>query len=294
MTQIDIDPSEDVEARGDALVKNRFRPSWSGWLGITIATLWVITAIIGPSIAPYGLGEFVSFDSFGPPSAEAPFGTDYIGRDILSRLLHGAQLTIFMAFCATLIASSLGTFLGVFAAISGGWVDILLSRLNDALLSFPTIMMGLVIVAALGSSTTILIIATGLIYASSVFRIARALTADVVMLDFVTVAQGRGERMGWILFHEVLPNIALPLVVDFGMRLSFAMLFISGMSFLGLGVQPPAADWGSMVRDGLQGLTAGSWAPIYPAAAIASFSLGLNLLIDDYVASTSRGLAGKM
>lgn len=286
--------AKELVGRGDAAPKARFKLTLNGWLGASIAFFWVAVAIVGPWVAPHGLGEFVSVEAFAPPTSENWFGLDYIGRDIFSRVLHGAQLTIGMAFVATLIATTLGTTLGITAAICGGWVDMVMSRLNDALLSFPTIMMGLVIVAALGSSITVLICATGVIYASSVFRIARALAADIGVMDYVTVARGRGEGLGWILMQEVLPNVAVPLLVDFGMRLSFAMLFMSGLSFLGLGVQPPSADWGSLVREGMQGLSAGSWAAIYPAAAIATFSLGLNLVIDDYVASTGRSIARKM
>jgi peptide/nickel transport system permease protein len=169
-----------------------------------------------------------------------------------------------------------------------------ISRIVDTFHSFPTLMLGLVIIAALGPSTLLLILMTGLIYATSVYRIARALGMDIVVMDYVQVAQARGENTSWILFHEILPNAATPLVVDFGIRLSFAILFLSSLSFLGLGVQPPFADWGSLVRENMGGLVSGSPASIYPALAIASFTIGLNLIVDDFAASSGRAISGKI
>jgi peptide/nickel transport system permease protein len=283
-----------LAGRGDAAPQNRFRFTAAGRAGAGIVAFWVLIAIFGPMIAPYGEAEFVTYDSFLPPFGEYLLGTDYLGRDILSRLLYGARLTLYMAVLATLIASTVGAALGMFAAIKGGLVDQIISRINDAFLSFPTIMLGLVVVAALGSSVPILIGATGLIYASSVFRIARALTIEQMQLDYVEIAQARGEGLFWILGHEILPNMIIPMIVDFGLRLAFAILFMSGLSFLGLGVQPPFADWGSMVRENLASLTSGSVIPIIPAMAIATLTIGLNLMVDDYAAHTGRGIAGKL
>jgi peptide/nickel transport system permease protein len=295
MTNADTPPIEDeLTGRGDAGPNNRFRFTRTGKIGVGIVAFWVVIAIIGPMIAPYGEAEFVTYDSFLPPFGEFILGTDYLGRDILSRLLYGARLTLYMAVLATLFASTVGTAMGMFAAIKGGWIDQIISRLNDAFLSFPTIMLGLVVVAALGSSVPVLICATGLIYASSVFRIARALTVEQMQLDYVEIAVARGEGMVWVLGHEILPNMIIPMVVDFGLRLAFAILFMSGMSFLGLGVQPPFADWGSMVRENLASLTSGSIIPLIPAAAIATLTIGLNLMVDDYTAHSGRGIAGKL
>lgn len=281
-------------SRGDALPKRRFQLSWSGKVGAAILLFWIFMAFFGPLLAPFDQMDFPSDESFEAPGGEFILGTDYLGRDILSRIMYGARLTLGMAFAGTLVATLLGSSLGLFAAIRGGWVDLVISRLNDALLSFPTIMMGLVAVAALGSSIPLLITITGLVYASSVFRIARALGMDIRAMDYVEVAQARGERMSWVLFQEVLPNAVTPLVVDFGIRLSFAILFMSGMSFLGLGVQPPMADWGSMVRENMSGLTSGSFVPIFPALAIASLTIGLNLIVDDFAARNSRGISGRL
>ena len=281
-------------ARGDALSKARFRLTWSGRTGAAIVLFWLIVAIVGPFVAPFTLGEFVSDNGFAPARGASLLGADYLGRDIFSRILHGAWLTLGMAAAATLTATVVGSALGIFAAIKGGWTDMAISRIVDTFHSFPTLMLGLVIIAALGPSAALLILMTGLIYATSVYRIARALGMDIVVTDFVQVARARGEHTSWILFHEILPNAATPLVVDFGIRLSFAILFLSSLSFLGLGVQPPYADWGSLVRENMAGLISGSPAAIYPALAIASFTIGLNLIVDDFAASSGRGISGKI
>ena len=176
----------------------------------------------------------------------------------------------------------------------GGWPDMILSRINDAILALPSIMLGLLIVVAFGTSIPILIFTAGLIYSSSVFRIARALGQDIMVMDFVEAARVRGESMGWIIFREVLPNAAMPLATDFGLRLVFVVLFISSLSFLGLGIQPPMADWGSMVRQNLDGLGYGSYAAVWPALAIATFTISINLIVDDISASSGGSLAKKM
>ena len=179
----------------------------------------------------------------------------------------------------------------------------IISRINDAILALPSIMLGLIVIAALGSSVPILIGLAGVIYATSVFRIARALAQDIMVQDFVEAAHARGERIWWIIKSEVLPNAVMPLATDFGLRLVFVVLFISSLSFLGLGIQPPAADWGSMVRDGLAGLSGGidlegntvtSYAAIWPAVAIASFTIAVNLIVDDISAKSGGSLAKKM
>lgn len=286
-----IEKTVNLEARGDGEKRERFGLSKVGFASALVIAFWLLMALIGPIVAPYTEAEFVSYDSYLPIFGEFALDTDYLGRDMLSRILYGARLTLFMAVTATLIASTVGSFLGMFAAIKGGWIDTVLSRLNDSLLSFPTIMMGLVVVAALGSSVPVLVATTGLIYSSSVFRIARALAADQVVMDYVEITKGRGEGTSWILFQEILPNIIVPLVVDFGIRLSFAILFMSSLSFLGLGVQPPYADWGGLVRENLTGLTSQSIAPILPALAISSLTVAINLIVDDFSAKSGKGMA---
>jgi len=281
-------------SRGDTLPKARFNLTWPGRIGAAIISFWLVVAVTGPFLAPFTLAEFVSDNGFAAAKGKILLGADYLGRDLFSRIVHSAWLTIGMATVATLIATSVGSALGIFAAIKGGWVDMVISRVVDTFHSFPTLMLGLVIIAALGPSAALLILMTGLIYSTSVFRIARALGMDITVMDFVQVARARGEHVGWILFHEVLPNAATPLVADFGIRLSFSILFLSSLSFLGLGVQPPYADWGTLVRENMPGLVGGSPASVYPALAIASFTIGLNLVADDFAASSGRAIAGKI
>lgn len=294
MTGADINAEAPKAARGDALPKARFTLTWAGWLGAAIILFWLIVAIVGPFVAPFTLGEFVADQGFAPAGGKSLLGADYLGRDLFSRIVHGASLTLAMAGAATLIATSVGSALGIFAAIKGGWTDMIISRIVDTFHSFPTLMLGLVVIAALGPSAALLIVMTGLIYATSVYRIARALGMDIVVMDYVQVARARGEPTSWVLFHEILPNAATPLVVDFGIRLSFSILFLSSLSFLGLGMQPPYADWGSLVRENMPGLISGSLAAIYPALAIASLTIGLNLIVDDFAASSGRSIAGRI
>ena len=231
---------------------------------------------------------------FQPPSKVAWLGTDYIGRDTLSRTLYGARTTIGISLASTLLAYLVGITLGVAAAVGGGVMDSALSRINDAFLSIPSIMMALVVIAAIGSTIPILIILTGLIYASTVFRIARSLGLDVVVSDFVEAARVRGEGLWWIITREILPNVAMPMATDFGLRFVYVILFISSLSFLGLGVQPPQSDWGSMVRESLSGLPYGAIAPLVPALAIATLTISINLIVDDVSAHAGGRLAKRM
>jgi peptide/nickel transport system permease protein len=169
-----------------------------------------------------------------------------------------------------------------------------ISRIYDAFLSMPTIMLGLVVIAALGSSIPVLVVTAGLIYSCGLYRIARALAVDIKVMDFVQAARVRGEKLPWIISNEILPNTVIPLVSEFGLRLVFSILFISGLSFLGLGVQPPTADWGVMVRENLGGLVYGSAAAFVPAAAIASLTVGINLIVDDFSAQRGQEIAEEM
>ena len=282
----------------DAPPKRKFRLSWVGWVSVGVVVFWLIICIIGPSIAPFHEmdieGDDSFLDAYTGEYGTFHLGTDYLGRDTLSRILYGARNTIGISLAATLLAYLMGITLGILAAVKGGWIDMIISRINDSILSLPTIMLGLIVVAALGTTIPNLIGIAAVIYATSVFRIARALGLDIMVQDFVEAAQTRGEGIWWIIRAEVLPNAAMPLATDFGLRLVFVVLFISSMSFLGLGVPPPASDWGSMVRENLQGLTYGSWAAIWPCLAIASFTIAINLIVDDVSAKSGGSLAKKM
>jgi len=284
----------------DAPPKKKLKLTWTGKLGVAVVAFWVIMVVIGPWVAPFNEADIIGDDSFMPAFSSTEgegfhlLGTDYLERDIFSRILWVARMTVGISVIATLLAYLIGVTAGIAAAVKRGWTDMILSRINDAILSLPTIMLGLLIVVALGSSIPILIGTAAIIYASSVYRIARAYGQEIMVMDYVESAQARGETIWWIIFREVLPNAAMPLATDFGLRLVFVVLFISSLSFLGLGIQPPAADWGSMVRQNLEGLQYGALAPVWPALAIASFTIAINLIVDDISAKSGGDLARKM
>ncbi|MBB4611965.1 ABC transporter permease [Novosphingobium taihuense] len=252
----------------------------SGRIGLGLVLFWLAVALVGPLLAPHPVGAFVDQDVFSPVTASFPLGSDYLGRDVLSRLMWGARYTVFLGAGAAMLACLIGTSLALTAAVRGGWVDEVLSRAMDTLISIPSKIFALVMVAAFGSSLGLLLTITAITYVPGNFRIARALAVNVVSLDFVTVAQARGERGLHIALREVLPNMIHPLLADFGLRFVFIVLLLSGLSFLGLGVQPPHADLGSLVRENMSGLVDGAPAIVVPAIAIATLTVGANLLID--------------
>jgi len=292
----------------DAPPRRRLKLSWSGKLGICVIGFWAIIVIIGPYIAPYHEADFLDEALFivpgsddlypdtdyQPPSKVAYLGTDYLGRDILSRILFGARTTIGIALIACLLAYLIGVTLGIAAAVGTERFDMLISRLNDAFLAIPHIMLALVVIAAIGSTVPILILVVGFIYATTVFRIARSLGQDVRVSDFVEAARVRGEGLWWIITREILPNVAMPLATDFGVRFVYIILFIAALSFLGLGVQPPMSDWGSMVKENLSGLPYGAIAPLVPSLAIATLTISINMIVDDISAHAGGKLAKRM
>ncbi len=293
MTEESNDATQEIglEAAG---ARPLFQLSLMGKVGVGILVFWILVALIGPFLAPYDPADIASDDSFGTLSATHWLGTDYIGRDILSRVMHGARLTMSLSFMATVLAFLVGISLGFTAALAGSKVDMVISRIYDAFLSMPTIMLGLVVIAALGSSIPVLVITAGLIYSCGLYRIARALAIDIKVMDFVEAARARGEKLPWIISREILPNAVIPLVAEFGLRLVFSILFITGLSFLGLGVQPPTADWGIMVRENIEGLWQGSSAVLAPAGAIATLTIGINLIVDDFSAQRGQEIAEEM
>jgi peptide/nickel transport system permease protein len=245
-----------------------------------VLIIWMIAAFLAPWLAPHGVGDVVSPDIFLGPSMEFPLGTDFLGRDMLSRVLYGARFTLGISVAAAVIACLVGSTLGMASAALGGTADALVSRLMDALNAIPGKMFGLVIVAAVGSSMTTLILTLGFLYVPGAFRIARAQAVTVASQDFVEVARARGERTLYIIRAEIWPNTVGVLLADFGLRFVFIVLLLSGLSFLGLGVQPPDADWGSLVRENITGLPFGAPAVIIPSLAIASLTIAVNLFID--------------
>jgi len=291
----------------DAPPKRKIKLSWAGKTGVVVLIFWAIIVVIGPMISPYYEGDILDEElfmvpggdeypdtDFQPPSKIVYLGTDYLGRDTLSRILYGARTTIGISFIATLWAYVIGVTLGIAAAVGSKLLDMTLSRLNDAVLAIPSLMLALVMIAALGSTIPLLILLTGIIYAASVFRIARSLGQEVMVSDFVEAARVRGEGLWWIITREILPNIAMPLATDFGLRFVWIILFISALSFLGLGVQPPMSDWGSMVKENLPGLIYGSIAPIVPSLAIATLTISVNMIVDDISAHSGGKLAKRM
>ncbi|WIW90183.1 ABC transporter permease (plasmid) [Sphingobium sp. V4] len=259
----------------------------SGKIGLALVLFWLLAALFGPMLAPYPVGAFVAYDVFDGSSAAHWLGSDYLGRDVLSRLLSGARYTVALAAAAAMLASATGTALALTAAVGGPRVDEPLSRFMDMLISIPSKIFSLVLVAAFGSSLALLLIIAAITYVPGNYRIARALAVNLGQMDYVQVAKARGEGRFHIAIAEILPNMIHPLLADFGLRFVFIVLLLSGLSFLGLGVQPPEADLGSLVRENISGLGEGALAILAPAVAIATLTVGVNLLID------AIGFAGK-
>lgn len=266
----------------------------AAWIGASVLGIWVFVAFFAPLIAPYGQGELLSDASFAPAGEVGLLGGDYLGRDVLSRIMFGSRMTLGLAAVITVIGFAAGIALGFLAAVAGGLVDTLLSRSIDAIMAFPSIMLALIIIASLGTSLEVLVLTIAAIEATRVFRVSRALAMDIAVMDFVEVARARGEGLWWIMLREIFPNATGPLAAELGIRFTYAILFISALSFLGLGVQPPNADWGSMVRENLQGLLFGSTAPLIPAAAIATVTFSVNLIVDWFLHKSNRDISDEI
>ena len=293
------DEDAGFEELHDSAPRGGFRLSATGWIGLAAVAFWFAVAILGPALAPWGENDLPfpdAYSEFQAPQPGAWLGTDALDRDILSRIAWGARRTILISVAATVLAYGLGVVLGIGAAVAGNWVDSALSRLNDAFLSLPSIMLGLVVVAAVGSSTPILIATAGVIFATVVFRLSRAIGMEIMVMDYVEAARARGEGLWWIVSREIWPNARMPLISDFGLRLIYVILFVSSLSFLGLGVQPPHADWGSMVRENLGALQYGTsiWPVLMPALAIATLTIGINFIVDDLSAHAGGKLSGRI
>ncbi|MBO0126308.1 ABC transporter permease [Agrobacterium sp. OT33] len=252
-----------------------------GVFGFLVIFLWAMVAIFAPYLIPHPVGEIVDLDYFGPMTADLWLGSDYLGRDVFSRILMGARFTVGISLAAVTIACTCGVVLGMCAAVIGGWFDAALSRFLDAVNSIPSKLFGLVVVAAVGSSIPVLIVTLSVIYTPGAYRFARALAVNVNTMDFVTVARVRGESLLYLISSEILPNIIRPVLADLGVRFVFIVLLLSGLSFLGLGLQPPNADWGALVRENIGGLPFAAPAVIFPSLAIASLTISVNLLIDN-------------
>ena len=260
--------------------------------GLVVILIYVLVALFAPFIAPYGEAEVFPIP-YAPWSSEFVFGTDQIGRDIFSRLIYGARNTVGIAVATTALAFIIGGVLGLAAAIARGWLDQLLSRTVDVLMAIPSLIFALVLLSIFGSTVTNLIIIIAVLDSTRVFRLTRAVSINVVVMDYVEAARLRGEGLIWIMRREILPNIMPPLIAEFGLRFCFVFLTIAALSFLGVGIQPPTADWGSMVRENASliqfaqydlkaGLT-----PLLPAAAIAILTVAVNFVVDWFLHKTS-------
>ena len=256
--------------------------------GAVVVVVFLVGGIFAPLLAPYGQSEFAG-EVWEPASARFWLGTDNLGRDMLTRLLFGARLTIFIALAATLLSFFVGGAGGILAAARRGWIDSVLSRTVDLLLSFPPLIFALVALSVLPANTWTLIAIMAFLDFTRVFRISRAASLSVVTADFFEAAKLRGEKTAYLLRREILPNILPPLLAEFGLRFSFMILFLSSLSFLGLGVQPPFADWGGMVKENKDGIAFGITAPLVPAAAIALLAVSVNLVVDWVLNRAIRG-----
>ncbi len=274
------------------LVRELKSAPFSAWFGMIVILIYAIFAIFAPWLAPHGEAEIMG-KSFLPSSAQNILGTDQIGRDILSRLIYGARNTIGIALVTTVFSFLVGGTLGIVAALKRGWLDQGISRIVDAFLAIPILIFALMLLAVAGKSITNLVMILALLDSTRVFRLARAVALNSAVMDYVESAKLRGEGTRWIVFREIMPNILPPLITEFGLRFCFVFLTIAALSFLGVGIQPPTADWGSMVAENktLINFPVKTFpfipAPFYPAGAIALLTLAVNFVVDWLLHRTS-------
>ncbi|MEE4236090.1 MAG: ABC transporter permease [Anderseniella sp.] len=264
----------------------------TAWFGMIVIAAYMFVAIFAPWVAPYGQSQV--FDTpYAPWSSEFIFGTDQLGRDVWTRLVYGARNTIGIAVATTLLSFLIGGSLGVMAAINRSWLDQGLSRFVDVLMAIPSLIFSLMLLSIFGSNVWNLIMIIAVLDSTRVFRLARAVSLNVVVMDYVEASRLRGESLGWVMRHDILPNILPPLVAEFGLRFCFVFLTIASLSFLGVGIQPPTADWGSMVRENAQLISFAEYdmkaamTPLLPAGAIALLTVAVNFVVDWFLHKTS-------
>jgi peptide/nickel transport system permease protein len=256
----------------------RTAPLTAGF-GMLVIAIYTLCAIFAPLIAPYGEAEILSY-GFEPWSSDYWLGTDNLGRDVFTRLIYGARNTVGIAFLITALAFIFGTIIGIYAALKGGFIDQLLSRLIDVLMAIPSLIFSLLMLTIFGTNVISLVLVIATIDSTRVFRIARAVALNIVQLDYIEAAKLRGENTLYLIIREILPNALAPLAAEFGLRFCFVFLMISALSFMGLGLQPPTADWGSMVRDNADLISFGDITPLIPAGAIALLTIAVNFVVD--------------
>ena len=270
----------------------------SAWIGIVIVLFYAVLALGAPFLAPFAESASVG-KQYMQWTSPHYLGTDALGRDVLSRLIYGARNTVGIALVTTILAFTLGATFGLLAATIGGWFDAISSRVVDVLMAIPPLIFALLILTITGTSVIALILVIAILDSTRVFRLSRAVAQGILTMDYIEVARMRGEGMFWLIRKEVLPNAAAPLIAEFGLRFCFVFLFISALSFLGLGIQPPTADWGGMVRESAKLISFANFAtfqtatfglaPLLPAGAIALLTIGVNLVVD-WVLHMSSGL----
>jgi peptide/nickel transport system permease protein len=257
-------------------------------IGLAIVGLMLAVAIFGPFVAPHSPTEFVAAPNAGP-SSNALFGADALGRDVFSRWLHGGLTVIWLSAAATLVGIVVGTMVGLVAAYSRNWLDDVLMRGNDVLLSFPQIIFVLLAVSAIGPKLWLIVLTVGFTHAPRVARVMRGAGQEVVERDFIKSAEVVGEKRWRIVFGELLPNVTSPLLVELGLRMTYSIGLVAGVSFLGFGLQPPTADWGLMINENRLSITVQPWAVFLPVLAIGLLTVGTNLVTDG-VARAAIGL----
>lgn len=251
----------------------------SAAFGLAVVGIFILVSVFTPWIAPYSESANVG-GTWDEPSAKMLFGADQIGRDMLTRMMYGSRMTIGVALAITTLSFVIGILTGLVSAVMGGWVDVFFTRLVDVMLSIPSLIFALIILGVFGSSIPVLIMTIAVLDSTRVFRLSRALGMNLTVMEYVEAARLRGEGLWWVITREILPNAWAPLVSEFGLRFCFNFLFIAGLSFLGLGIQPPYADLGGMVRENAAAINFGMMAPIYPATAIALLTVSVNLVVD--------------
>ena len=254
--------------------------------GMAVIIAYAVAAIFAPFIAPFPEREVVGSE-YLPWGDEYLLGTDNLGRDMFSRLIFGARNTVGISFATTALAFIVGATFGLLAAVRGGWMNQMLSSIVDMLMAIPALIFALLLLTIIGTSIINMVLVIALIDSTRVFRLSRAVAMNIVVMEYIEAARLRGEKLGWLIFREILPNAAAPLVAEFGLRFCFVFLSISSLSFLGLGIQPPAADWGSMVRENATLITFGDITPLLPAGAIALLTVGVNFVVDWMLHKTS-------
>lgn len=247
--------------------------------GLAVILFYVVVAILAPVLAPFGEGEILG-DQYLPWGAPYYLGTDKLGRDMLTRLIYGARNTVGIAFATTALAFVVGSVLGIWAALVGGRLDQWMSRFVDALMAIPALIFSLLLLTIFGTSVLTLILVIAAVDATRVYRLARSVSQGIVVMDYIEAARLRGESNWRLIRREILPNAMAPLVAEFGLRFCFVFLSISALSFLGLGIKPPTADWGSMVRENATLITFGDITPLLPAGAIALLTVAVNFVVD--------------